>query len=496
MASITTANGTLTDPNIVLFISDETRYPQHWPADWVAQQLPTWQKLANHGLTFTNAITAACECSPSRASFLTSTYPEENGVRVTFSNPLPKTMTNLADVLAAAKYAVTWKGKWHLSHPVNDGQWGPDDPAALQTNYRMQGWNPPDAGTSLGPGSTLGGGKWNNDDRFVTGTAHNGQQAWGTGVLEFLENVTSPFCLVVSLVNPHDVFLYPGPKGGPENVLAAGYDSSVLNDIGIPLPTNQKDDLSTKPSVQAQFQSAFEASNPMTTTEQFTKYVNFYAYLHTLSDALFGHIYDALCAKNLLENTLIIRMADHGEMGLSHGLREKMYTAYEEAIHVPLIFSNPTLWPSAQTTDAMVSSLDLVPTLAAITGSTNTSSLRGTSYLDVLEGTKSDVQENVIYTFDDQFGNPPPTGPGQIRCIRTKTSKYAVYFDTGGNFEYEMYDLAADPGELTNLLFGTVSSSSLAMWKQLHGTLTERLKGLRAMPEDVQWPATPWSSET
>jgi arylsulfatase A-like enzyme len=496
MASIKTANGTLTDPNIVLFLSDETRYPQHWPADWVAQHLPTWQKLASNGLTFTNAITAASECSPSRASFVTSTYPEENGVRVTFQQALPTTMVNLADVLISAGYPVTWKGKWHLSHPASDGKWSEGDIATLQTNYRMQGWNPPDAGTALDPpGQTLGGGKWNNDDRFVTGNAHNGQEAWGTGVLDFLQTAASPFCLVVSLVNPHDVFLYPGPKGGPENVLAAGYDLSVLSDIGISPPDNQDDDLSTKPSVQGQFQQGYQGEYPLTTAEQFSNYVNFYAYLHTLSDGLFGQVYDALCAKGLLEKTLIIRMADHGEMGLSHNMREKMYSAYEEAIHVPLIWSNPTLWPSAQTSDAMVSSLDLLPTLAAIAGSTKTSTLRGTSYLEVLEGTKSDVQENVIYTFDDQFGTPKlPTGPGQIRCIRTKTSKYAVYFDTAGNFEYEMYDLSADPGEMTNLLYGTVSSGSLAMWKTLHGCLTERLNALGAMPKDVQWPSDPWST--
>ncbi|HUR83039.1 MAG TPA: sulfatase-like hydrolase/transferase [Thermoanaerobaculia bacterium] len=495
MASISTANGTLTDPNIVIFISDETRFPQHWPADWVANHLPTWQKLANNGLTFTNAFTAACECSPSRASFLTSTYPEENGVRVTFNKALPTTMNNLADVLGTVKYPVFWKGKWHLSFAKNGGDnWGPDDAATLQTNYRMQGWNPPDAGNFLSVGPTLGGGTWNNDDRFVTGVAHNGQQAWGTGVLDFLASAPTPFCLVVSLVNPHDVFLYPDANGGDSNVTAAGYDASVLSDVGIPLPTNQNDNLSTKPSVQLLFQQKFESGAPLTTSAQFLNYVNFYAYLHTLSDQLFGSVYDALCKHNLLANTLIIRMADHGEMALSHNLREKMYTAYEEAIHVPLIYSNPTLWPAAQTTDALVSSLDLVPTLAAITGSTNTSTLRGRSYLDVLQGTTSDVQDNVIYTFDDQFGNPPPSGPGQIRCIRTKTAKYAVYFDSGSNFEYEMYDLTADPGEMTNLLYGTPSSSSLEMWKSLHGALTARLKDLGAFPHDATWPTDPWST--
>jgi len=492
-SKISTPQGTLTDPNIVIFISDETRYPQHWPPDWVAKNLPTWQRLMNNGLTFTNAITAACECSPSRASFITSTYPEENGVTVTFNDPLSTSMVNLADVLGAASYPVIWKGKWHLSLPSNGSAWGPQDIEALEKNYRMKNWNPPDAGTSLGVGPTLGGGLWNNDDRFVTGIAHNGQQAWGTGALQFLQTAKTPFCLVVSLVNPHDIFLYPDSSGGTSNVTAAGYALSVLDDIGIPLPGNLKDDLSTKPSVQAQFQSSYESSYPLATPAQFRSYVNFYAYLHTLSDALFGQIYDKLCDLALLDNTIIIRMADHGEMGLSHGLREKMYTAYEEAIHVPLIYSNPVLWPSPQTSDAMVSSLDLLPTLAAITGSTKTSTLRGTSYVDILEGLKSDVQDNVIYTFDDQFNLPATTAVGHIRCIRTKTMKYAVYFDVSGTtFEYEMYDLSSDPDECRNLLFGTPSSKTIAEWKTLHHCLTDRLNELGAMPQGVTWPTDPW----
>ena len=104
------------------------------------------------------------------------------------------------------------------------------------------------------------------------------------------------------------------------------------------------------------------------------------------------------------------------------------------------------------------------------------------------------MQEDVVYTFDDQF-NLPPTAVGHIRCIRTKTMKYAVYFDeSGSTFEYEMYDLAADAGELTNLLFGTPSSTSLAEWKRLHGCLTDRLNALGAMPQGITWPADPWGT--
>ena len=66
---------------------------------------------------------------------------------------------------------------------------------------------------------------------------------------------------------------------------------------------------------------------------------------------------------------MIFRCADHGEMGLSHGgLRQKAFNAYEETIHVPLVVSNPVLFPRPAETDALASLVDLLPTIATIAG--------------------------------------------------------------------------------------------------------------------------------
>ena len=61
-----------------------------------------------------------------------------------------------------------------------------------------------------------------------------------------------------------------------------------------------------------------------------------------------------------------MRCADHGEMGLSHGgLRQKMFNVYEETINVPLVVSNPVLFPRRRETDALASLVDVLPTLLA-----------------------------------------------------------------------------------------------------------------------------------
>ena len=54
-------------------------------------------------------------------------------------------------------------------------------------------------------------------------------------------------------------------------------------------------------------------------------------------------------------------------MGLAHGgMREKAYNAYEETIHVPLVVSNPKLFPSPVRTEALASLIDLMPTVATL----------------------------------------------------------------------------------------------------------------------------------
>ena len=64
-----------------------------------------------------------------------------------------------------------------------------------------------------------------------------------------------------------------------------------------------------------------------------------------MCDGYLVDVLDTLDAQNLLDNTLVIRTSDHGEMGLAHGgLRQKNFNVYEETLRVPLIYSNPRLW--------------------------------------------------------------------------------------------------------------------------------------------------------
>ena len=64
------------------------------------------------------------------------------------------------------------------------------------------------------------------------------------------------------------------------------------------------------------------------------------------SDSYLVNVLDALEETGLLDDTLVVRTADHGEMGLAHGgLRQKNFNFYEESTRVPLVYSNPKLFP-------------------------------------------------------------------------------------------------------------------------------------------------------
>ena len=352
---------------------------------------------------------------------------------------------NLATLLKSAGYNVFYKGKWHLSTPQS-GAWSVDD----LTRYGFDGWDPPDAGEDVAP-ENYGGGRANHDERFVS------------DAVSFLQNVdaSQPFALFVSLVNPHDVAAFP--KNYEQDYLP----DMLQGDVQPPSSIDEDLALNLKPSAQGELLLKLAAGlGTLNTPLKRKQYVNFYANLMKKADEQIGRVLDALDqrmvdGRSLADDTLVFRFSDHGEMGLAHGgLRQKMFVAYEEAIHIPLIVSNPVLFPSPRSSDALVSLIDLMPTVAALANAPDRQNrtFRGVDFSSIiLDPDADDVQDAILFTFDDvkagmdvdQLVAPP----NRLRCVREKNWKYVRYFDALGVAEpqYELYDLANDPQEMQNL---------------------------------------------
>lgn len=369
---------------------------------------------------------------------------------------MPAGIDTLATLLRDRGYHVAMKGKWHLTKPVNGNDWSAADPVRIERDYGFADWEPPDAGGDA------------HAEGFGGGTAGHTHEGWDEDYTRQAEawlaqaDLPEPFCLVFSLVNPHDVLGYPA------SYAEGGYGTREFDDVHVPLPATLDEDLREKPTVHSMMklgQTSYLGALKGRQEQQ--RYADFYAHLHRVVDEKIGRLLTALGdvddPDSLRSRTVIARTSDHGELGLSHGgLRQKMFNAYEESIRVPLVISNPRLFPEPLEHDALASLVDLVPTLLGLTGQpADEDAFDGHDLGPVWRGERDAVREAALFTYDDhQAGTAFQDAPGQpnrIRCVRDHRWKYAVYLDPTGRqaAEYELYDLEDDPDEALNLVSKT-----------------------------------------
>jgi choline-sulfatase len=511
-------------PNLLLIITDQQRAPMHWPDEpgWLRELTPADHEIARTGLSFTDAICSTCMCSPSRATMFTGLYPTQHGVTLTLTEagarPDPKnapatfatfaktirdgaapraktarafargalrvgagkgeettldpSTPNLARMLADAGYTVGFKGKWHLTKPVH-GDWSDADAELLARDFGFAEWEPPDAGENLDPehfgGGNAGSSGLGFDEDFT-------RQAEA-----FLARAREPWALILSLVNPHDVLGYPA------SYEQGGYRVEEFRDLPVPLPETLDEDLSNKPTPHSLMKLGQQSYlGPLPDRRAHLDYMSFYAYLHRVVDEKIGRVMAALGdpadALSLRSRTVVVRTSDHGEMGLTHGgLRQKMFNAYEETLRVPLVVSNPVLFPRAKETGVAAGLVDIVPTLTALLG-LGSNGVAGADLTPVLARhadapdealdaagvdlgaaarhpePRDSVQDASVFVYEDHkagtaFENVVPQ-PNRLRALRERRWKYAVYVDPGGEApsQYELYDLENDPIERDNLL--------------------------------------------
>ncbi len=161
-------------------------------------------------------------------------------------------------------------------------------------------------------------------------------------------------------------------------------------------------------------------------------------------DALFGAMLDILKEKGLLDETLIVLAADHGEELLDHGFVGHASTSlqaklYEELTRIPLIFSWPGHVPVGRIADGLASQIDVLPTVLSLLGWEPPEPVEGINLL------APEAAQRTLY-FESIIAGNQTTRENEKLWVRAARKGHFKFITTE-----ELYDLQADPLEKTNL---------------------------------------------
>ena len=424
---------------------------------------PNLDQLAAEGVRFTNAFCTSPQCSPSRYSILTGRWPHNHGLRW---NGIwePRDQTTFPSLFRAAGYETATIGKHHMMwldympRPFVEDL-GFDRVADFDDYLRHCGSHQQLVYSFVGNYWTMPGLPYLLQ---ATGYTFNTNEFhmpgyWADEVIRFLEKraslgpSASPFVCFYSMYLPHTPVL-PGGPADPQDWAHAYHPPGQLG-----LPPNQGKVASTwaLANKQSQYSSV--------TDDEWQETLSYYYGLVLQIDWNIGRVLQRLEELGLAQNTLVVYTSDHGDMASEMSCWEKGSGHYDATTRVPLIVRLPGVLPPQTTSDALVSTLDLFPTITELAGIPVPDQVRagldGRSLVDlILRGESSVDWRTEVFA---ESGSPELPGIKRGRMVRTKTAKYVYHELLGGQEEY--YDLAADPFEIDNLINDPNPSIQLAI---------------------------------
>ena len=404
---------------------------------------PQLARLAESGVVFDNAYCNSPLCAPSRAAFMTGALPSRTAVydnAAEFRADLP----TFAHYLRDAGYRTILSGKMHFCGP--DQLHGFEERLTTDIYPADHGWTP----------------DWDRPDERPT-WYHNMSSVTDAGLcvrtnqIDFDEEVVfaaeraiydhvrgrdeRPFLLVASLTHPHDPFAISRPYWDVHDGTAI--DDPMVGAAGVRLDPHS-----------ARLRQVCDMEGVEITSEQVRTARRAYYGAIAFCDAQLGRLRAALAATGL-EDTIVIFLADHGEMLGERGLWYKM-SFFDGSARVPLVISAPGLFAPGRVS-AAVSLVDLLPTLVELGGgdpSGLASPVDGRSLMPHLVG-----QEG----HDEALGEYLAEGAvAPIVMIRRGRWKF-IHSPADPD---QLYDLAADPQERANLATDPSQADRVAAFRE------------------------------
>jgi arylsulfatase A-like enzyme len=420
-------------PNVVVFFTDQQRWDCSGLHGNPLELMPNFDRLAKQHTHLANCFTCQPVCGPARSCLQTGQYATTTGV---WRNglPIPLDRPTMASCFNEAGYHTGYIGKWHLGGEAGCLRKGPSTP--IKTSHRggYKQWLAVEGlELSINEYKTI---LFDDHNQPVDLPGYRSDAVADAGIRFINQHQDKPFFLILSFIEPHhqnDTDAYPAPDG-----YRARYTGKWCPPDLASLPAYA--------TTQGQTNAPEYGQVGGTTARHLDGY---YGMVKRLDEG-FGRIYDALKSLELLENTIILFISDHGCHFKTRNSEYKR-SCHESSIRVPSLLAGPG-FEGKGSLPQLVSLVDLPPTLLDACDIPIPHSMQGQSLMPLLRGQPCHWQDDVFVQISESHIG---------RAVRTKRWKYAVVAEKqdennrGGSSRYHemfLYDLKNDPYELCNLI--------------------------------------------
>ncbi len=437
-------------PNILYIMTDQQRFDFMSLYGLSACRTPRLDALANEGARFDRAYTVCSLCSPARASMLTGRFPHShrmwnnNDMMQWAVRDLPDDVELISRPLNEAGYRCGYMGKWHCGEakvPTTYGFEGMDVPnygnpyaTAQYAEYlKRTGLTKPERRPAImdcSPVQSPIAGELVGDIRasstwFLTDYAIDRLE----GLEDQRRSDGRPWMLFASYWLPHHPYF-------PPTEYLEQYDVDE-----IALWSNFHDDLAGKPPNQKRYRESFHRAQEHD-EDTWREIIRHCFAQMTFLDAQIGRLLDALAATGADRDTVVLFSTDHGDMCGSHGkFHDKDSFMYEELYHIPLLIRRPGVIEPGTVRDEFVYNMDLATTALDVARARIPEANQGRSLMPLLQS-DADWPDDI---YAEYFGHRFLSSNRMVRWADYKYVFNPISFD-------ELYDLGADPGEMTNLI--------------------------------------------
>ncbi|MGJ8641667.1 MAG: sulfatase-like hydrolase/transferase [Opitutaceae bacterium] len=455
-------------PNIIFLMTDDQRWDNMGCYGRPEFVTPNIDKLAEQGVVFDKAYQAVAICMPSRVTAMTGRHLSSHRVGFVAPNDYTLSQADFAQgypaQLKAAGYRTGFIGK--VGFTVSEEAQRPW--AGVPYDYKGNMGSTFDffAGAETVEDKALE--VWPEEDAELQAIYKNKKKGesrtlrTGQAMLHFLETQPKdqPFCLSVSF--------YAVKHDSSAHMYMPHFEQFKNTDFSVPENWVEGANEALPQVVKDHARGVYLHRDRSSKPAQYQKLVRRFAAQGFTVDQQVGLMVEKLKEMGELDNTIIIYTSDNGRFQGTHGLFDKCIL-YEEAVKAPLIVFDGRTTAQGRREDALISSVDIAPTILALAGQEAPSIMQGKDFSGVINQTQdmskwqtSVFMENLFLVDLFKSKNKPNVleinealinrnESYRSHGIRTQRFKYFTYFEHTPAIE-ELYDLEKDPLEQNNLV--------------------------------------------